>query len=68
MKIDHPFLTACAGWAGATWLRFLRRTMDWRIAYTDPATDIINPQSSGRFIYIAWHECVIMPIVMRSLP
>ena len=66
MKFRHPIFIKAAAFASAGLLRLWRRTIDWRALYTDPTIDPVHPHHSGRYIYVCWHEYLVMPIVLRG--
>jgi lysophospholipid acyltransferase (LPLAT)-like uncharacterized protein len=66
MKITHPFLTKSLGLFGATLIRALAATLDYRIVYQDPLVDPIHPRNQRRGIYILWHEYMLLPVGVRG--
>jgi len=46
--------------------RVLRRLIDWRAIYIDPTLDTMHPRFSGRYVYVCWHESLLMPILLRG--
>ncbi|HEV2947035.1 MAG TPA: DUF374 domain-containing protein, partial [Gemmataceae bacterium] len=66
MKITHPLLTKSLGLFGATVIRALAATLDYRIVYADPLADPIHPRNPGRGIYILWHEYMLLPVGVRG--
>jgi lysophospholipid acyltransferase (LPLAT)-like uncharacterized protein len=66
MKLKHPLLQTALGFGLACTARALRRTIDWRAVFFDPTTDTAHPRHSGRFVYLGWHEYMVMPIVLRG--
>jgi len=55
-----------ASFVGASVAALYRRTIDWRAVYFDPTTDTVHPRHRGRFIYLGWHEYMLMPILLRG--
>jgi hypothetical protein len=66
MKLKHPLIQQFAGFLGGAAGSLYRRTIDWRAVYTDPTTDPVHPLHSGRFVYLGWHEYLLMPILLRG--
>jgi lysophospholipid acyltransferase (LPLAT)-like uncharacterized protein len=66
MKLKHPLLQKAIGFGLACTARVLRRTIDWRAVYFDPTTDTAHPRHGGRFVYLGWHEYMVMPIILRG--
>ncbi len=66
MKLKHPLLQKTAGLVAAAVGVCLRRTIDWRAVYTDPTTDPVHARHRGRFIYLGWHEYMVLPIILRG--
>jgi lysophospholipid acyltransferase (LPLAT)-like uncharacterized protein len=66
MKITHPLLTKSLGLFGATAIRALTATLDYRIVYADPLVDPVHPRRSRHAIYVLWHEYLIFPLGVRG--
>jgi lysophospholipid acyltransferase (LPLAT)-like uncharacterized protein len=66
MKLKHPLLQKVVSFAGAGAASLYRQSIDWRAVYFDPTTDTVHPRHSGRFIYLGWHEFMLMPILLRG--
>jgi lysophospholipid acyltransferase (LPLAT)-like uncharacterized protein len=66
MKITHPILTKSLGLFGATVIRALASTLDYRIVYRDPLADPIHPRRPRSAIYILWHEYMLLPVGVRG--
>jgi|SRR5579883_234227 len=66
MKLRHPIILKTAAFAGSGLLGLLRKTIDWRAVYFDPTTDPVHPLHSGRYIYLTWHESMLLPVVLRG--
>jgi lysophospholipid acyltransferase (LPLAT)-like uncharacterized protein len=66
MKITHPLLTKSLGLLGATVIRALAATLDYRIVYQDPLADPIHPRNRRRGIYVLWHEYMLLPVGVRG--
>jgi len=66
MKITHPLLTKSLGLFGATVIRALTSTLDYRILYHDPLVDPVHPRHRRRGIYVLWHEYLIFPLGVRG--
>src|SRR5262249_59712665 len=66
MKITHPWLTKSLGLFGATVIRTLAATLDYRIVYADPLVDPVHPRRPRSAIYILWHEYMLLPVGVRG--
>jgi lysophospholipid acyltransferase (LPLAT)-like uncharacterized protein len=66
MKITNPILTKALGLFGATMIRALATTLDYRILYHDPLVDPIHPRRPRSAIYILWHEYMLLPVGVRG--
>lgn len=66
MKLKHPVFQKTLGLLGSIAIRMVRSTIDYRGWYSDPFVDPIHPQSKGRYIYVGWHEYMLMPISLRG--
>jgi lysophospholipid acyltransferase (LPLAT)-like uncharacterized protein len=66
MKITHPLLTKSLGLFGATAIRALTATLDYRIVYEDPLVDPVHPRRPRHAIYLLWHEYLIFPLGVRG--
>jgi lysophospholipid acyltransferase (LPLAT)-like uncharacterized protein len=66
MKIDNPFLHKLGGLLGSAAIRGWMGTLDYKVAYDDPAVDPIFPQCQGNKIYLFWHEYILFPIYLRG--
>src|SRR5262245_32647595 len=66
MKFTHPLLQKAIGFGLTCTARVLRRTIDWRAVYFDPTIDTAHTHHTGRFIYLCWHECLVMPVALHG--
>lgn len=66
MKLNHPMLRNAVGLMSAFAARLWRQSVDWRAVYFDPTVDTVHPRFSGRYVYVGWHEYMLMPIVLRG--
>lgn len=65
MKLRNPFLVKTVGLVGATVVQQLLSTLDLRIDFGPSGFHPANPRES-RFIYVVWHENLLLPTVMRT--
>ena len=65
MKLRHPFLIQTAAFLGAAILRRLLESLAVRIDYGDWGRQPTHPRN-GRFIYVFWHETLLLPLTFRS--
>ncbi len=63
---NNPFLTNLAGYLAATTARQWMATLDYRVAYHDPAVDPGRRDCRGQKIYVFWHEYILFPIYLRG--
>jgi lysophospholipid acyltransferase (LPLAT)-like uncharacterized protein len=68
MKLTHPLLQKAAAGCAAALGAVLRWTNDWRAVYFDPRVDPFHPHNRDRFIYLGWHEYLLLPILLRGSP
>jgi len=66
MKIRSPLLIKTGGLLGATAIRAWMSSLDYRVAFYDPAVDPVDPRYSGQKIYVFWHEYILFPIYLRG--
>jgi lysophospholipid acyltransferase (LPLAT)-like uncharacterized protein len=66
MKLDHPFLNKLGGLLAAAAVRSWMSTLDYKVAFYNPAIDPIRPGCEGQRIYIFWHEYILFPIYLRG--
>ncbi len=66
MKLTQPWVQKLVGFAGAGVIRSWMRTLDYAVAYYDPAIDPARPEFDGQKIYVFWHEYLLLPIHMRG--
>lgn len=65
MKYKH-ILNQMAGSAAAWGIRGYMSTLDYRVAYYDPAVDPARPEFDGNKIYCFWHEYILFPLYLRG--
>jgi lysophospholipid acyltransferase (LPLAT)-like uncharacterized protein len=68
MGLKHPLIQKALALVGATALRVWRATIDCRAIYFDPTVDPLHPRFSGRKIFVAWHEYLLLPTAFRGGP
>jgi lysophospholipid acyltransferase (LPLAT)-like uncharacterized protein len=66
MKLNYSLINKPLGALAAWGVRLWMRTLDYRIAYYDPAVDPADPRNSGQKIYIFWHENILFPLYLRG--
>ena len=66
MKLDIPLLNKLGGLLGAAAARHWMGTLDYKVAFYDPAIDPAQPGCRGQKIYIFWHEYILFPIYLRG--
>jgi lysophospholipid acyltransferase (LPLAT)-like uncharacterized protein len=66
MKRLGPSLNRAIGFLTATAVRAWMSTLDYKVAFYDPAVDPVDPQYDGAKIYVFWHENILMPLYLRG--
>lgn len=66
MKRTNQFLNNLGGLLGSAAIRHWMGTLDYKVAFYDPAVDPASPQCRGQKIYIFWHEYILFPISLRG--
>jgi len=66
VKINHPVANKLGGLLASAAVRHWMGTLDYRVAYYDPAVDPLSPECRGRKIYIFWHEYILFPLYLRG--
>ena len=66
MKIDAPWIQRVGGLLGSAAVRAWMGTLDYKVAYYDPAVDPVFPECRGQKIYIFWHEYILFPLFLRG--
>ncbi|MDZ7616289.1 MAG: lysophospholipid acyltransferase family protein [Patescibacteria group bacterium] len=66
MKITAPWIHRIGGLLSSAAVRAWMSTLDYKVAYGDPAVDPIFPQCRGQKIYIFWHEYILCPLFLRG--
>ena len=63
---NNSFLVGLGGLLGTRAVRLWMGTLDYQVAYYDPATDPALPQCRGQKIYLFWHEYILFPFFLRG--
>jgi lysophospholipid acyltransferase (LPLAT)-like uncharacterized protein len=66
MKRFGPGFSRLCGFLAATTVRSWMSTLDYKVAFYDPAVDPVDPQYDGQKIYVFWHENILFPLYMRG--
>lgn len=66
MKLNSSLLNKIGGLLGAAAVRAWMSTLDYKVAYYDPAIDPVFLQCQGQKIYIFWHEYILFPLFLRG--
>jgi len=66
VKLDFPLVNKAGGLVGATLVRALMSTLDYKAAYYDHTVDPVFPECRGQKIYIFWHEYILFPLYLRG--
>jgi len=68
MKIRHPVLIRMLSLIGASALWAWTSTLRYRARFADPDADPDLPGRTQRFIYVFWHEIMLMPVAFYCKP
>jgi lysophospholipid acyltransferase (LPLAT)-like uncharacterized protein len=68
MKLRRPWLIKTLGFAGAQALRLWLGTLQYRYRPIGPWLDPHDPDLQGRYIYVMWHETLLLPIQRYARP
>ncbi len=66
MTTNNSFLLGLGGLLGTGAVRHWMGTLDYQVAYYDPAVDPALPGCQGQKIYLFWHEYILFPFFMRG--
>jgi lysophospholipid acyltransferase (LPLAT)-like uncharacterized protein len=66
MKLDKPWMQKLAGGAAARLGRAVLSTLEFKAVSCDPTTDPAHPKCDQRYLYVTWHECIIVGLPLRS--
>jgi lysophospholipid acyltransferase (LPLAT)-like uncharacterized protein len=66
MRFGTATLNKFGGLGAAALIRHWMGTLDYRVAYYDPAVDPAGPEWDSQKIYIFWHEYILFPIYLRG--
>ncbi|MFO0945705.1 MAG: lysophospholipid acyltransferase family protein [Planctomycetota bacterium] len=61
MKVQHPFLTAAIGLFGAGLMRLWIGSLRVQVDLPRPTIDFLKPDCDGNYIYILWHDTLLLP-------
>lgn len=68
MKIRNARLIRAAGWLGAQVARGLIRSQRFEYRHTGPAVLPPPPEPGPRYIYLLWHEYLLLPLTKYACP
>ena len=66
MNAASSFLAGLGGFVATAAVRSWMGTLDYRVAYYDPAVDPALPECRGQKIYLFWHEYLLFPLFLRG--
>ena len=66
MTNNNSFLLGLGGLLGTGAVRHWMGTLDYKVAYYDPAIDPALPECRGQKIYLFWHEYILFPFFLRG--
>ncbi len=66
MKLNASWIHRLGGLLGAAGVRGWMGTLDYKVAYYDPAVDPVFPECQGQKIYVFWHEYILFPLFLRG--
>jgi len=62
----NSFLMGLGGLMSTAAVRHWMGTLDYKVAYYDPAIDPALPECQGQKIYLFWHEYILFPFFLRG--
>lgn len=65
MKIRNHFLAKVIGWLISQPLRLLAYTLKYTFYFELPDTNCLDPNCSRSYLYSAWHDSILIPILVR---
>src|SRR5262249_28448075 len=68
MKIRHPAVIRLAGFLAACLVRLWVGTVRYRVRYLGPRVEPTTPGLQGRYLYVFWHEALLLPAYHYSRP
>jgi lysophospholipid acyltransferase (LPLAT)-like uncharacterized protein len=68
MKLRDPRLIAAASWTAARMVRLIGRTLRVRYEALGADLDPRHPNLRGRYIYVFWHEYILLPAHIYGRP
>ncbi|OHB83018.1 MAG: hypothetical protein A2V98_19100 [Planctomycetes bacterium RBG_16_64_12] len=66
MSTKSSFPAALGGLLATALVRSWMSTLDYKVAYYDPAIDPALPGCRGQKIYLFWHEYILFPFYLRG--
>src|SRR5205085_7470042 len=65
LKIRSRLLTQILGWLLAQPFRLLAYTLKYHFYFEAPGTNPLDPECPQPYLYSAWHESILIPILVR---
>lgn len=66
MRFQGKWINKWGALAATKFIHSWMDTLDYRVAYHDPAVDPVHSDYSGRKIYLFWHEYILLPLYLRG--
>jgi lysophospholipid acyltransferase (LPLAT)-like uncharacterized protein len=66
MKLNQPWMLSLAGIMSARIAQAVLATLDFKAVSCDPTTDPLHPQCNRRYLYVTWHECILVGLPLRA--
>ena len=66
MRINKPWMLKIAGIVTARVAQALVASLDFKAISCDPTADPLHPHCHQRYLYVTWHECVLVGLPLRA--
>ena len=66
MKFQSPMSIGVTSMVATAGIGHWMSTLDYAVAYRDPAVDPVHPRYRGSKIFVFWHENILMPLYLRG--
>jgi lysophospholipid acyltransferase (LPLAT)-like uncharacterized protein len=66
MKLNRPWMLETAALLAVKAAQIVLATLDFRAISCNPTTDPLHPNCDRRYLYITWHECVVVGLPLRA--
>ena len=66
MKLNKPWMLKSAAFLGAKLAQAVLASLDFQSVNCDPSTDPLHPDCNRRYLYITWHEFLLVGLPLRA--